>query len=70
MGIVQLILNTNIISLNECHYCPSFLMNIIFVSLLAKDGYHLSIKKDYYDIIMNDITIIQGHQKNGIYILS
>ena len=60
MGIVQLILNTNIISLNECHYCPSFLMNIISVSLLAKDGYHLSIKGDYCNIIMNDVTIMRG----------
>ena len=28
------------------------------------------IKKDYYDIIIDDVTIMQGQQRNGIYILS
>ena len=59
LGVVELIFKSNSVILSDCHYCPSFLMNIIFVSLLAKDGYNLSIKNDYYDIIMNDVIIMR-----------
>ena len=45
-------------------------MNIISIGLLAKDGYSLSIKNDYCDIIRNDVTIIRGQLRNDIYILS
>ena len=57
---VQLALNSNIIVLDNYHYCPSFLMNVIFIGLLAKEDYNFSIKKNYYDIIMNGVTIIHG----------
>ena len=60
LGVVKLVFKSNSIILGDCNYCPSFLMNIISVSLLATDGYNLSIKNDYCDIIMNDVTIIRG----------
>ena len=40
---VQLVLNSNVIVLDDCHYYPSLLMNIIFIGLLAKDDYNFSI---------------------------
>ena len=46
--------------LDDCHYCLSFIMNVISVGLLAKLGYKFIIKDDFYDIIMNDTTIIHG----------
>ena len=48
---VQLILNLNIIILDDCYYCLFFLMNIIFIGFLAKDGYNFSIKECFCDII-------------------
>ena len=45
-------------------------MNIIFIDFLAKEGYNLFIKKNYYHIIMNGVTIMHGQLKGGIYILS
>ena len=60
LGIIKFIFNSNIIILSDYHYCLIFLMNIISVCLLAKDGYSLLIKNDYYDIIMNDTIIIHG----------
>ena len=56
--------------LDECHYYPSFLMNIISVDLLAKLDFKFLIKDDFYDIIVNDATIMRGLLKHGIYILS
>ena len=70
LGVVELVFKSNSIILSDCHYYPSFLMNIMSGGLLAKDGYSLSIKNDYYDIIMNDVTIMQGQLRNHIYILS
>ena len=35
---IQLALNSNVIILDDYHYYPSFLMNIIFVGFLAKMG--------------------------------
>ena len=58
LRVVELIFKSNSVILSDCHYCPSFLMNIISIDLLAKDGYSLSIKNDYCDIIMNDVTIM------------
>ena len=60
LGVIKLVFKSNSVILSDCHYCPSFLMNIISVGLLVKDGYSLSIKNDYYDIIRNDVTIMRG----------
>ena len=45
---VQLILNSNVIILDDYHYYPSFLINIIFIGLLAKDGYNFFNKKNLW----------------------
>ena len=42
------------------------MINVIFVGLLARDDYHSLIKEDYYDIIMNNVTIIHGQEENDI----
>ena len=55
---LQLIFESSSIMLDDCHYCSSFLMNVIFVGLLAKLGFKFIIKDDFYDIIINDTTII------------
>ena len=45
LEIIKLIFKSNIIVLSECHFCPSFLLNIISVGLLAMYSYEISIKK-------------------------
>ena len=45
LGIIKLVFESHYIILNECHYCPNFLLNIIFIGLLAKSNYKISIKK-------------------------
>ena len=56
--------------LNDYHFCPSFLVNIISVGLMAKDGYELSIKNDICKITLNGSNVMFGQVKNGVYILS
>ena len=68
--IVKLVLNSSIITLGDYHFYPSFFMNIIFVGLWAKQGFHLSIKENYYNVILNGIAVMTGQLKNGIYLLS
>ena len=70
LEIIELVFNSNNIILSDYHHCPSFLMNIIFIGLLAKDGFIFSIKSDFCDVIMNDVTIMSGQLRNGIYVLS
>ena len=69
LGDVELVFKSNNVILSDYHYCPSFFMNIISIGLLIKDGYSLSIKNNYCDIIMNDVIIIWGQLRNDIYIL-
>ena len=45
LGIIKLVFESQNIILNECHYYPSFLLNVISVSLLANSNYKISIKK-------------------------
>ena len=56
--------------LDECHYCPSFLMNVISVSFLVKFDFKFLINNNFCDIIMNDTTIMCRQLKHSIYILS
>ena len=42
---IKLVFKSNIIVLSKYHFCPSFLLNIIFVGLLAMYGYKILIKK-------------------------
>ena len=45
LEIIKLVFKSNIIIFSECHFCPSFLLNIISVGLLAMNGYEILIKK-------------------------
>ena len=45
LGTIKLVFKSNIIILSEYHFCPSFLLNIISVGLLAMYGYEILIKK-------------------------
>ena len=69
LGVVELCLETFSVVLSDCHYCPSFLLNVISVGQLATEGYEFSIKNDILNIIMNGVLIMQGQLKNGIYTL-
>ena len=60
LGIINLVINSRNIILSECHYCPSFLLNIISVGLLAMNGYQFLIKKNVCNIILNGVTMFVG----------
>ena len=45
LGILKLIFEFHTIILNDCHFCLSFFLNVISISLLAKNDYEISIKK-------------------------
>ena len=44
LGMIKLVFNSHIIILNDCHYYPIFLLNVIFIGLLVKN-YKILIKK-------------------------
>ena len=67
---LQLVFKSSSIILDDYHYCPSFLMNVISIDLLAKLGFKFIIKNNFYDIIINDTAIMRGQLKHGIYIIS
>ena len=56
--------------MNDCHYCPSFLLNVISVGQLAIEGYEFSIKNDIIYIIKNGIKLMNGRLNNDIFLLS
>ena len=70
IGVLSLAFESCRVELVDCHYCPSFIMSIISVGLLASCGYELLIKGDIYHVIMNNSMIIKAKLNNGIYILS
>ena len=70
LGILKLVFESHTIVLNDCHFCPSFFLNIISVGLLTKNDYEILIKKQVCNIIMNDVTIFCGHLNNDVYMLS
>ena len=41
LGTIKLVFKSNIFVLSECHFCPSFLLNIVSVGLLARYGYKI-----------------------------
>ena len=57
---MQLVFESNSVILDECHYYPFFLMNVISIGLLVKLDFKFIIKDDIYDIIMNDTVIMHG----------
>ena len=46
LRIVKLVFDSHIVVLDDCHYCPTFLLNIISVGFLAK-SYKILIKKKF-----------------------
>ena len=57
LGIVKLSLESCNIILNEYHYCPAFVMNVISVGQLAQENYEFSIKNGIFYIIVNGVKI-------------
>ena len=51
-------------------YSPSFLLNVIFIGLLANENYEFSIKNNICSIIVNGLNVLNGSLVNGIYLLS
>ena len=60
LGVVELCFESCKILLNDCHFCPLFLLNVIFVGQLGIEGYDFSIKKDILNIIVNDMSVMCG----------
>ena len=55
--------------LDDCHYCPLFMLNVISVGLLAKSGYEISIKENYCNVILHGVIKFYGQIKHEIYTL-
>ena len=70
LGVIKFVFESRVVMLDDCHYYPMFMMNVIFVGLLAKSGYEISIKENYCNVILNDIIIFHGRIKHDIYTLS
>ena len=70
LGVIEFVFESRVVMLDDCHYCPSFMLNVIFVGLLTKSDYEISIKKNYCNVILNDIIIFYGQIKHDIYTLS
>ena len=60
LGVVNLCLESCNIILNDCHFCSSFVMNVISIGQLAQENYEFSIKKDILYIIVNGIKVQVG----------
>ena len=69
LEIIKFVFESHSIILNEYHYCPSFLLNVISVGLLTNSNYEVSIKKNC-NIILNGITILCGQLNNEIFVVS
>ena len=70
VGVLRLVFESCTVELVDCHYCPSFIMSIISVGLLASCGFELSIKEDFCNVILNNSVIMKARLNNGIYVLS
>lgn len=60
LGTLKLVFRSNVFILSECHFYPTFLLNVISVSYLAINGYEISIKDYFYNIIMNGVVKMTG----------
>ena len=70
LGVMKLCFESCKILLSDCHYCSSFLLNVISVGQLAIEGYDFSIKNGILNIIMNDMSVMCGQLSSEIYMLS
>ena len=60
LGVVNLCLESCNVTLNNYHFFPSFVMNVIFVGQLVQKNYEFLIKKDILYIIMNGVKLQVG----------
>ena len=60
LGVIKLNFESCDVILNECHYYPFFILNIISVGQLANKNYEFSIQKDIFNIIMNGVRMKIG----------
>ena len=58
LRIIKLVFKSNIIILSEYHFCPFFLLNIIFIGLLTMYDYEILIKKNNFNIIMHGVNVM------------
>ena len=70
LGVVNLKLPSgDYLSLEECHYVPSIVKNIISVSCLDKMGYNLIIKDKCCSIYLESKLIVTAPLVNGLYLI-
>ena len=58
LEIIKFVFNFYVIVLSDCHFCPSFLLNVISVGLLAKKNYEISIKNGSCNVILNGVIVM------------
>ena len=44
LGVIEFVFESRVVVLNDCHFCPSFILNVISVGQLAKENFEFSIK--------------------------
>ena len=70
LGVVNLkLLSGDYLSLEECHYVPSIVKNIISVSCLDKMGYILIIKDKIFSIYLGSKLVVTAPLVNGLYLI-
>ena len=70
LGVVNLKLpSRDYLSLEECHYVPSIVKNIISVSCLDKMGYTLMIKNQCCSIYLGSKLVSMAPLVNGLYLI-
>ena len=60
LGVIEFVFKSRVVVLNDYHFCPTFIMNVISIGFLSKAGYEILIKENYCVIILNDIIIFYG----------
>ena len=50
-----------------CYFVPEAIRNLIFVFVLAQDGYEFIFCKDFYNILLDKIMITKALLINGLY---
>ena len=63
------ILSGLILSLDDCYYVPALTKNIISISSLNRNDFHLTFSNNGFSIMLNDVLYAYGILCNGIYLL-
>ena len=70
LGVVNLMLpSRDYLSLEECHYVPSIVKNIISISCLDKMGYTLISKDQCCSIYLGSKLVVAAPLVNGLYLI-